>query len=220
MYVGQSVRNRSAYRGGGTIVEALRKKHGLQYLSKKILLHCEQSELDRYEKWAIEKYNTIRPNGLNIKEGGQGEGGGTGWKHSQNTLKKLRKPKSKKGVEGITKARNVEGRNDCYRTEEFRDLITKRNKEYYATPEGQEYKKVLGKRLAERNVDKGREKFFGEQLEMAEKVYTLYLQGLGSRRGSRALGISADTYNIRIRQYVKYILQEEWSSWRANREKV
>lgn len=45
----------------------------LNYYTKTILQRCDNSdELCELEKYYIEKYNTIRPNGYNIASGGEG----------------------------------------------------------------------------------------------------------------------------------------------------
>lgn len=48
------------------------KKYGHENFSKEILMYCDVSQINQYEKKAISLYNTMVPNGYNLTEGGEG----------------------------------------------------------------------------------------------------------------------------------------------------
>lgn len=74
IYIGQTMRqNSDDYLGSGTIIKRAIKKYGSENFKKEIIQTCEsKEELDIQEKFWINELNSIRPNGYNICDGGQG----------------------------------------------------------------------------------------------------------------------------------------------------
>lgn len=69
-----------------------RNKYGLDNFKTEILEECDNSKLDELERYYIEKFNTVYPNGYNTNEGGT-----INFKHSSETKKKMSEiAKSKK----------------------------------------------------------------------------------------------------------------------------
>ena len=60
------------------------KKYGVKNFEFKLICICFDDDLNNYEKYYIKKYNTMVPNGYNLREGGNGGG-----KHSEETKKKI-----------------------------------------------------------------------------------------------------------------------------------
>ena len=61
-----------------------REKFGLDAFETSILKECDNSELDYWERYYINEYNTIYPNGYNDNEGGS-----IGFHHSEKTKQKI-----------------------------------------------------------------------------------------------------------------------------------
>ena len=61
-----------------------RNKYGLANFNFEILKECDDSELNKWEKYFIKEFNTIYPNGYNDNEGGK-----LGFHHSEETKKKI-----------------------------------------------------------------------------------------------------------------------------------
>ena len=74
IYIGQTMRkDNEDYLGSGTILKNAIKKYGRDNFKKEILQECfSKEELDIQEKYWIKELNSIRPNGYNICDGGQG----------------------------------------------------------------------------------------------------------------------------------------------------
>lgn len=84
-----------------------REKYGLKNWKVEILEECDDLKLDELERYYIEKFNTVYPNGYNANAGGT-----INFKHSSETKKKISKANSgenngmfgaipwNKGVEG------------------------------------------------------------------------------------------------------------------------
>jgi group I intron endonuclease len=68
------------------------KKLGKDAFTWEILIICFDEDVSRYEKEYIKRYNTIRPNGYNLTEGGE-----LGWNHHPDTVAKLKESKAGKG---------------------------------------------------------------------------------------------------------------------------
>lgn len=93
VYIGQSVdierrfmeyRNR-LYRCNSVVFNAFRK-YGFDNFSFEILDLCEKNDLDRLEKYYIEKYDSYG-NGYNMTKGGKGYSGKLSTKHKENISK-------------------------------------------------------------------------------------------------------------------------------------
>lgn len=73
----------------GDYINKARKKYGLESWSVEILKECNSSEeLNHWEMYFIKKFNTKRPFGYNLNDGGKGQ---SGFHHSDETKKKLSK---------------------------------------------------------------------------------------------------------------------------------
>lgn len=71
----------------GDYINKAREKYGLESWSVEILKECNSSEeLNHWEMYFIKKYNTKRPFGYNLNDGGKGQ---SGFHHSDETKKKL-----------------------------------------------------------------------------------------------------------------------------------
>lgn len=91
-YVGQTVdfKKRESHwkclkhRYANQLLTDERNKYGLDNFSVEIIKECDNIDLDYWEKYYIEKYDTIFPNGYNANEGGT-----INFKHSEETKKKI-----------------------------------------------------------------------------------------------------------------------------------
>lgn len=61
-----------------------RDLYGLDNFESSILKECDDSSGDYWENYYIDEYNTLFPNGYNIKRGGL-----NGWHHTDNTRLKM-----------------------------------------------------------------------------------------------------------------------------------
>lgn len=61
-----------------------RNKYGVNNWDLTILKECDDSELDKWEKYYIKEFNTIYPNGYNDNEGGS-----IGFHHSEKTKQQI-----------------------------------------------------------------------------------------------------------------------------------
>lgn len=78
----------------GDYINKAREKYGLESWSVEILKECNSSEeLNHWEMYFIEKFNTKRPFGYNLNDGGKGQ---SGFHHSEESKTKM--SNSKKGV--------------------------------------------------------------------------------------------------------------------------
>ena len=78
----------------GDYINKAREKYGLESWSVEILKECDSSEeLNHWEMYFIEKFNTKRPFGYNLNDGGKGQ---SGFHHSEESKTKI--SNSKKGV--------------------------------------------------------------------------------------------------------------------------
>jgi len=78
------------YKEGCPLLKRAMKKHGVDQFEFKIILICFDEDLVAYEKEYIQKYNTRVPNGYNILLGGQIGDGHVGFKHSPETIEKIK----------------------------------------------------------------------------------------------------------------------------------
>ena len=88
----------------GDYINKAREKYGLESWSVEILKECDSSEeLNHWEMYFIEKFNTKKPFGYNLNDGGEGQ---TGFHHSIES--RMRMSVSKKGKrKGIPRADDV-----------------------------------------------------------------------------------------------------------------
>ena len=92
MYIGQTnnIKQRDRqwrclkYIYSNDILEEDRQKYGPDAFESRVLVECDDSEMDKWERRFIDEFDTIYPNGYNKNEGGE-----TGWHHSRETIKMI-----------------------------------------------------------------------------------------------------------------------------------
>ena len=90
-YVGQSIRNDINIRwkqhknnkSGDTPISKAYNKYGIENFKFQIICICFDEDCNKYEIDYIKQYNTISPNGYNLRVGGENS------KHHADTIKKL-----------------------------------------------------------------------------------------------------------------------------------
>ena len=90
-YVGQTIRKDIRYRwnqhrsnkSGDTIISRAYNKYGIENFKFQIICICFDEDCDKYEMEYIKKYNSLSPNGYNLREGGKNS------HHSDETKKKI-----------------------------------------------------------------------------------------------------------------------------------
>lgn len=140
IYIGQSIKNNSNYLGSGYIFKKAIKKYGKQNFKKEIIETCDSiKELNKREIYWINFYNSTDKNiGYNINEGGKNarqtkeskikislalkgkKSKRLNYKHSEETLNKIKESKIKNGTYGISGMLNKQ------HTEETRNKISEK----------------------------------------------------------------------------------------------
>jgi group I intron endonuclease len=82
--------NSLKYKEGCPLLKKSMKKHGVENFTFEILIICFDTDVVKYEKEYIKKYNSQQPNGYNILSGGQIGDGRVGYKHSPETIEKIK----------------------------------------------------------------------------------------------------------------------------------
>jgi group I intron endonuclease len=82
--------NSLRYKEGCPLLKKSMKKHGIENFTFDILIICFDEDVVKYEKEYIKKYNSQQPNGYNILSGGQIGDGLVGYKHSPETIEKIK----------------------------------------------------------------------------------------------------------------------------------
>lgn len=82
--------NSLKYKEGCPLLKKSMKKHGVENFTFDILIICFDEDVVKYEKEYIKKYNSQQPNGYNILSGGQIGDGRVGYKHSPETIEKIK----------------------------------------------------------------------------------------------------------------------------------
>jgi len=82
--------NSLKYKEGCPLLKSSMKKHGVENFKFEILIICFDQDLVQYEKEYIKKYNSQVPNGYNILSGGQIGDGMVGYKHTPETIEKIK----------------------------------------------------------------------------------------------------------------------------------
>ena len=82
--------NSLKYKEGCPLLKKSMKKHGVDNFTFEILIICFDEDVVKYEKEYIKKYNSQQPNGYNILSGGQIGDGHVGYKHSPETIEKIK----------------------------------------------------------------------------------------------------------------------------------
>ena len=83
-------RNCLKYKEGCPVLKASMKKHGLDKFKFEIILICFDEDLLKYEREYIKKYNSQIPHGYNILPGGQLGDGMLGYKHTPESIEKIK----------------------------------------------------------------------------------------------------------------------------------
>ena len=86
IYIGKYQGNNfNNYWGSGKILKNAYKKYGRENFTKEIIYECDsEEELVEKEKYYIQCFNSIRPNGYNIAEGGNGGNVRRGYTEEEN----------------------------------------------------------------------------------------------------------------------------------------
>lgn len=74
------------YFGSGVLLWKAYEKYGMENFDMELVEECLEEDLNPLEQLYIEYYNTLKPNGYNLTEGGEGV---SGFKFSPETIKKL-----------------------------------------------------------------------------------------------------------------------------------
>ena len=83
-------RNCLKYKEGCPVLKASMKKYGLDKFKFEILIICFDKDLLKYEREYIKKYNSQIPHGYNILPGGQLGDGMLGYKHTPESIQKIK----------------------------------------------------------------------------------------------------------------------------------
>ena len=90
MYIGQTIQDlQERWRGHRSSKSNCRylksaiKKYGIYNFEFKLICVCFDNDMDKFENDYIKKYNTLVPNGYNLREGGNGG------RHNEETKKKI-----------------------------------------------------------------------------------------------------------------------------------
>jgi group I intron endonuclease len=93
VYIGQTTRTlekrlqEHCAGNGCVILHKAIKKYGIEHFNTQILVTCEDEKLDDYEIHYIQAYNSLEPNGYNIRTGG------SAGKHSEASKERMRQQK-------------------------------------------------------------------------------------------------------------------------------
>lgn len=162
-YVGQTraLDTFKTYWGSGKILIRAMRKNGRENFSKEIILYSyeNQEELDALERFYIEEYNTLVPNGYNIEKGG----GGPRISEEANEERKRKVSAAKAGIPVLKKIPlSAQSRIQIGETHKYRNL------------NDPEYRKMVEERGA--RVGWNREVKYRSQIPIEEMVI-LYSQG-------------------------------------------
>jgi len=155
------------YFGSGLLIKKSIKKYGKQNFEIKILEYfkTKQDAFNAQEKWIL-KYNTLLPNGYNISPKG---GLGVVECHSEETIKKLKKPKSKETKERISKSLNGKSskRKGKKHSQESKNKMSISHKGLQAN----EKHPMYGKHHTEETKEKIRNRKIGKKLSETHKIH-------------------------------------------------
>ena len=87
--------NSLKYKEGCPLLKASMKKHGIHNFTFKIVIICFNEDLIKYEREYIKKYNSQTPNGYNILACGQIGDRHIGYKHTPETIHKIKEARIK-----------------------------------------------------------------------------------------------------------------------------
>ena len=179
--------NSLKYKEGCPLLKKSMKKHGVENFTFEILIICFDEDVVKYEKEYIKKYNSQQPNGYNILSGGQIGDGRVGYKHSAETIEKIKqkvrqfreknplhfetyREKHKKSFEHIDFSSCIKN------SEKFQKAMTERREQYANGTKkmSDEYKK---------KISEGLKKYFNtdtpERARASEKQKEIIRKALG-----------------------------------------
>lgn len=109
-YIGWHATNRlyDAYIGSGHYFENAVKKYGKHNFVNGILEFCNDSNFMEKEKYWIDKFGTLVPNGYNLTKGGQGC---IGYNHTEENMKKFKNKKISNEHREIVRKRQIGNKN-------------------------------------------------------------------------------------------------------------
>jgi group I intron endonuclease len=120
MYIGQTTqdleerwRGHRSSKSNCRYLKSAIKKYGIYNFEFKLICICFDNDMDKFENDYIKKYNTLVPNGYNLREGGNGG------RHNEETKKKI--SESLKNRTDIIYSKNQLGRPH---TEEIKKKIS------------------------------------------------------------------------------------------------
>ena len=90
IYIGQTIqdlnerwRQHKQSKSNCRYLKSAMKKYGIDNFDFKLICICFDNDLDKYECYYMNKYNTIVPNGYNLRQGGNSG------RHNEETKKKI-----------------------------------------------------------------------------------------------------------------------------------
>lgn len=151
-YVGQTRRTvakrfkghaRSAASGRKSIIHQAIAKHGIEnFTVRELATATSQDELDMLEKQFIEQYNTLTPNGYNLKTGGQHGGS----QYSQESRDKMAAAKIGTTASDTTRELMSQVHSERWSSQDLRDKKSKTSKKVWQDPD---YRAKISKARAE-----------------------------------------------------------------------
>jgi len=136
------------------LAEAI-KKYGEQNFNKQTLITCNDDELDKYEIEMIAKYNTMSPNGYNLREGG------ITTKYSEESKKKM--SETQKKLYQVSEKMREQIRNNGFKTKHNQDLPN-----YLTEEKNYKTNTVIGYRIYRHPMCKTGKKFCSIKISLEE----------------------------------------------------
>lgn len=151
------------------LAEAI-KKYGEENFKKKILITCDDAELDQYEVKFIEEYNTMSPNGYNLREGG------ITTKYSEESKKKMSETQKKLYQESEKMREQI--KNNGFKTKHNKDLP-----DYLTVEKNYKTNTIIGYRIYRHPMCKKGKKFCSTKISLEGNYnkafeYLTYLNSL------------------------------------------
>ena len=174
MYIGQTIqdleerwRGHRSSKSNCRYLKSAIKKYGIYNFEFKLICVCFDNDMDKFENDYIKKYNTLVPNGYNLREGGNGG------RHNEETKQKI--SESLKNRTDIIYSKNQLGRPH---TEEIKKKISN---------------SLKGRKLSKESIQKRNQKLIKYkvfQLNKDEKIintfngYTEAAKSVGTNKNS------------------------------------
>jgi group I intron endonuclease len=131
----------------GSYLKAAYKKYGIQTFKFQIICICFDEDCDKYEDEYIKKFNTLCPNGYNLKTGGNSV------KYSEES-KRLMSMRQKEIMTEERRQKVSERFKGKELSEEHRQLLSTKHKERWQNMTVEEKEKLLQQRRENPNYDK------------------------------------------------------------------